>query len=414
MACGMLHSPLHMQNGSGLLAILLAYTQIMALALAFWGGGVARAASASPVTWLVNGHQYQFVSAAGISWADANAAVPAGWYLATLTSQAENQWVYDNAVVPNTQAEAWLGAFAPANRNPPSAGWQWVTGEPWNYTAWSSGEPNNSDGMETGLAINRYGNSGWNDEGCCLGFVGGYVIETNAAPCAAPVVLQPPLTQTAEIGSTVCFWVTVTNIPPWPSYQWYSDRTNALANATNAYLYLAGVQPSLSGAAYAVVVTNYCGAVTSATAVLSVITPIVRKTVPAISLTCSVGTCLHLRSASTPCTAASWQDLDVVTLTNSPQVYVDLTDPSPPYRFYRAWQTNVPSVVPMLQMGLATEITLTGAISSNVRVDYINQYGPTDAWVMLDTVTLTNTTEPYFDFTMFHQPARLYRLVPVP
>jgi hypothetical protein len=148
--------------------------------------------------------------------------------------------------------------------------------------------------------------------------------------------------------------------------------------------------------------------------VLSVITPIVRKTVPAISLTCSVGTCLHLRSASTPCTAASWQDLDVVTLTNSPQVYVDLTDPSPPYRFYRAWQTNVPSVVPMLQMGLATEITLTGAISSNVRVDYINQYGPTDAWVMLDTVTLTNTTEPYFDFTMFHQPARLYRLVPVP
>jgi hypothetical protein len=49
-----------------------------------------------------------------------------------------------------------------------------------------------------------------------------------------------------------------------------------------------------------------------------------------------------------------------------------------------------------------------------VRVDCINQFGPTDAWVILDTVSLTKTTQPYFDYTMFRQPARLYRLVPVP
>jgi hypothetical protein len=49
-----------------------------------------------------------------------------------------------------------------------------------------------------------------------------------------------------------------------------------------------------------------------------------------------------------------------------------------------------------------------------VRIDYINVIGPTDAWVTLATVTLTNTTELYFDLTAFRQPPRLYRLVAVP
>ena len=69
---------------------------------------------------------------------------------------------------------------------------------------------------------------------------------------------------------------------------------------------------------------------------------------------------------------------------------------------------------PVLDLSLATELTLTGVIGSHVRVDYINQFGPTDAWVTLDTVSLTNTTQPYFDFSMFRQTARLYRLMLVP
>jgi hypothetical protein len=65
-------------------------------------------------------------------------------------------------------------------------------------------------------------------------------------------------------------------------------------------------------------------------------------------------------------------------------------------------------------MRLATEIPLSGAIGSSVQIDYINQFGPTGAWVTLDTVVLTNTTQLYFDVTMFRQPTRLYRLVAVP
>jgi hypothetical protein len=56
----------------------------------------------------------------------------------------------------------------------------------------------------------------------------------------------------------------------------------------------------------------------------------------------------------------------------------------------------------------------TGAIGSSVRIDYINQFGPTNAWVTLDTVTLTSSPQLYFDLTMFRQPTRLYRLVAVP
>ncbi len=103
-----------------------------------------------------------------------------------------------------------------------------------------------------------------------------------------------------------------------------------------------------------------------------------------------------------------------MTLTNAPQLYLDLTDPVRPYRFYRAWQAHAPSVRPAVDVSMATELTLTGAIGSNVRIDYINQIGPIDAWVTLDTLTLTNTAEPYFDLTMWRRPPRLYRLVQVP
>lgn len=65
-------------------------------------------------------------------------------------------------------------------------------------------------------------------------------------------------------------------------------------------------------------------------------------------------------------------------------------------------------------MSMATEIPLSGPIGSSVRVDHINQVGPTNAWVTLDTVVLTNSPQLYFDVTAYPQPPRLYRLVPSP
>ena len=69
---------------------------------------------------------------------------------------------------------------------------------------------------------------------------------------------------------------------------------------------------------------------------------------------------------------------------------------------------------PLLDLGLATEIPLTGALGSSLRIDCINAIGPTDAWVTQATVKLTNSPQLYFDLTAFRQAARLYRLVPMP
>jgi hypothetical protein len=57
---------------------------------------------------------------------------------------------------------------------------------------------------------------------------------------------------------------------------------------------------------------------------------------------------------------------------------------------------------------------VTGSVGSSVRVDYINQFGPTDAWAALDTVTLASMSQLYFDVSAPGQPPRLYRLVQVP
>ncbi len=228
-----------------------------------------------------------------------------------------------------------------------------------------------------------------------------------------PSILVPPLTQTAEMGSLAGFWLEATNIAPAAAYQWYFDGTNALGGATNCYLVLPNVQPAQVGA-YTVVVTNLFGAVTSAPALLSVIAPVEQRIVPALSLTGDAGSFLHLDYVDAFGPGAQWLSLSNFTLASTPQLYLDLSEPLPAQRFYRASQTNVPSAKPVLDMRLATEIPLTGAIGSSVQVDYINQFGPTDAWVTLDTVVLTNTTQLYFDVTMFRQPTRLYRLVAVP
>jgi hypothetical protein len=57
---------------------------------------------------------------------------------------------------------------------------------------------------------------------------------------------------------------------------------------------------------------------------------------------------------------------------------------------------------------------LTGKVGDSLHLDCINAIGPTNDWVTLATVTLTNTSQLYFDVSAPGQPARLYRIVPVP
>ena len=145
-------------------------------------------ASAIPIYNPANGHSYEVIEARDITWDVASAAAIAkGGHLATLTSAAENQWVFDNVVAPafgtdylNDVVQVWLGGFQKPGGTEPDGGWKWVTGEKWSYTNWLEGEPNNSLNIESHLTINRLGSAQWNDEGAWV--VRGYLVEYSPVP----------------------------------------------------------------------------------------------------------------------------------------------------------------------------------------------------------------------------------------
>ena len=170
---------------------------------------------------------------------------------------------------------------------------------------------------------------------------------------------------------------------------------------------------SQSGA-YTVVVINGVGAVTSAPVMVNVIPPVERRPVPGVLLTGESGSLLNVDFANALNLMAAWNPLGSVSLTSTSQYYFDLIMPLPPQRYYRAWQTGTPDVMPSLDLHIVPAITLKGSIGGSVRVDYINQFGPIDAWVTLGTATLTNTSQLYFDTSAPGQPERLYRIVPAP
>lgn len=108
--------------------------------------------------WPTNRHTYTFVCFTG-TWVQARAdAESRGGHLATLTSVQENDAV-DEAF--DTDHDAWIGGYQP---NPgvdePVGGWAWVTGEPWSFTAWASGEPNDVGGEDF---LQWWLSDGWND-----------------------------------------------------------------------------------------------------------------------------------------------------------------------------------------------------------------------------------------------------------
>jgi hypothetical protein len=228
-----------------------------------------------------------------------------------------------------------------------------------------------------------------------------------------PTIQAPPSSLTAETGTTVGFGVQAAGEAPL-TFQWFFNSTDAISNVTtNSSVTLPNVQFSQSGA-YTVVVTNVAGAVTSSPAMLNVIAPVGRKSVPAINLMGQVGDSLGLDCADSYGPSLNWETITTMTLTNTSQIYVDLSAPCPSPRFYRVWRSGGAGDLPTLQLYMIPEITLTGDVGSTLRLDYINTYGPTNAWETLTTVTLTNTTQFYCDVSVIGQPQRLYRIVPVP
>jgi hypothetical protein len=245
-----------------------------------------------------------------------------------------------------------------------------------------------------------------------IGIAGGYD-HSLAVVFDSVVVTWPPQTQTAEVGSTVCLYASAEGFSPL-KYQWIFNGTNNLGDpTTNAFLRLTNVQPAQAGA-YTVVASNALGTTGSASALLSVVPSVERRWVPGLALTGQPGSALNLDATAVVDLTPNWAPLGSVVLTNDSQWYFDLSVPLPPQRFYRAWQPGLSSVGSALDLHMVPAITLTGNIGNSVRLDYINQFSPIDAWVTLATVPLTNTSQLYFDISAPGQPQRLYRLVPPP
>ena len=129
---------------------------------------LAGSAGAVPICWEKasggNGHYYERVDTSLIDWytAKSNAElmvhVGLNGHLVTVTSPLEqdfivNEFLYNTPPVygQSEQQHYWMGGYQPDGSPEPGGNWQWVTGEPWDFTAWGDGEPNNSGGHEDSL-----------------------------------------------------------------------------------------------------------------------------------------------------------------------------------------------------------------------------------------------------------------------
>ena len=123
-------------------------------------------------------HEYEVVSGQ-LNWAAAKAAAealsrgPLQGHLAVISSQAENDLVTGLLSGPNA---AWLGGFQPPGSAEPQGGWEWVNGEPFSYSNWDAGQPDDGAGAgHDGIEINATTGK-WNDVDRG-GFLFGYVVE---------------------------------------------------------------------------------------------------------------------------------------------------------------------------------------------------------------------------------------------
>jgi hypothetical protein len=168
------------------------------LILLLMGFARSGAAQSSPVFDAANGHWYQAVIApGGIAWGDALKAAQALSYsgypghLVTITSREENEFVLDNLPLPR-QDQWWLGAYqdrSASDFREPGGGWRWVTGEPWSYTFWISGQPDNYQGAQDYVDIDTRYSDQWDDRNR-NDLVGGYIVE-----------FEPPISPSSVGGS---------------------------------------------------------------------------------------------------------------------------------------------------------------------------------------------------------------------
>jgi hypothetical protein len=136
----------------------------IAAAVSLFIGTSATAATMLSTPWIVNpdnGRWYALTVQE--HWVpSAVIAITNGGHLATIRSQAEQDFVYQTFQNWGGQQRLlWIGFNDYQNQGQ----FKWVSGEPVTYTNWAPGEPNNFDGEERFVAVfpESAGAGGWND-----------------------------------------------------------------------------------------------------------------------------------------------------------------------------------------------------------------------------------------------------------
>ncbi len=150
-------------------------------------------------TWSDNDHKYVVVDYRHKTWdesvADMKALLGDDYYLATITSQEEQDFINSlMETITEDTFDYWLGGYQPKEEKRPKEGWIWVTGETWSYTNWwSPYEPNDYHGVasQQHLAIiwpteptqvsglfKLTDKGKWDDGGVNLNVLYGYIAES--------------------------------------------------------------------------------------------------------------------------------------------------------------------------------------------------------------------------------------------
>ena len=134
---------------------------------------IPQMASAEAIQWEENGHYYEYVEDLA-TWEEAHIiaenreAFGNPGYLVTLTSQAENDFVYNTVLggdAPSPLGDPWIGGYQNSDHSEPALNWHWVTLEDFAWSNWSPGEPNDWDQQygEMYLQFTPGGGGKWND-----------------------------------------------------------------------------------------------------------------------------------------------------------------------------------------------------------------------------------------------------------
>lgn len=277
-----------------------------------------------------------------------------GGHLATIISQAE--WDSMVAVMGNfyNGLSIWIGGTDAISEG----SWTWVTGEPWGYTRWAGGEPDNLGDQDYALLI---GNGLWNDYAPSLreyyllerGFYtdpnnadtdgdgfkdgdeyDGGSIPTNPNSRPLPKITFQPQGTNVIVGNSFALAVAANGFSSLLTYQWQKNGT-AISNATNSILTFVNGKHEHSGR-YDVVVSNRVGPVTSAAAVVR-ITPVID--IQRLNNGFVVLQLLDIRPLSWRVESSenleTWQNLGTMTYTDGLGVFLDATAVGKSRRFYR-------------------------------------------------------------------------------